>query len=70
MQVLGDSKIIIDWLNDKENLQVNSLECWKDRIRELHNSFSSIKYTHIYIVNQTWRPINSQRSQCRGHKEK
>jgi ribonuclease HI len=48
MQVLGDSKIIIDWLNDKGNLQVNALECWKDRIRELHSSFSSIKYTHIY----------------------
>jgi ribonuclease HI len=48
MQVFGDSRIIIDWLNDKGKLQVNALECWKDRIRELNKSFSSINYTHIY----------------------
>jgi hypothetical protein len=48
LQVFGDSRIIIDWLNGKGKLQVNALECLKDRIKDLNKSFSSINYTHIY----------------------
>jgi hypothetical protein len=49
LQVFGDSRIIIDWLNKKGNLQVITLECWKDRIKELCQLFRSLCFTHIYI---------------------
>jgi hypothetical protein len=32
IQILGDSKVIIDWLNEKSELRVSSLEGWKKRI--------------------------------------
>jgi ribonuclease HI len=48
LQVLGDSRIIIDWLNNKGKLQVIALECWKDRIFELIKGFTQINFTHIY----------------------
>ena len=40
IQVLGDSNIIIDWLNNKGKLQVIALECWKDKITDLIKSFT------------------------------
>jgi hypothetical protein len=48
LQVFGDSKIVIDWLNFRGNLQVISLVGWKDRIRELTNTFSTIRFSHIF----------------------
>jgi ribonuclease HI len=48
LQVFGDSRIVIDWLNNKGNLQVISLDCWKERIRDLNKNFSSINFSHIY----------------------
>jgi hypothetical protein len=48
LHVRGDSKIIIDWLNKKGKLQVAALECWKDRIVELTQTFSQINFSHIY----------------------
>jgi ribonuclease HI len=46
--VLGDSKIVIDWLNRKGALQVVTLDCWKDRIYELLKCFRTISFAHIY----------------------
>ena len=40
--------IIIHGLNNKGKLQVISLGCWKDRIRDLSKTFSTINYSHIY----------------------
>jgi hypothetical protein len=48
IQVLGDSKIIIEWLNQKNVLQVSTLEGWKLRIASLVNRFSSVQFFHIY----------------------
>jgi len=48
MKVLGDSRIVIVWLNYKGNLQVFSLDCWKDRIRDLIKNFKEINFSHIY----------------------
>jgi ribonuclease HI len=48
LQVLGDSKIVIDWLNNRGTLQVTSLMGWLDRILELKNSFNIIRFAHIY----------------------
>jgi ribonuclease HI len=39
IQILGDSKVIIDWLNDRARLQSSSMEGWKDRIKDLIKSF-------------------------------
>jgi len=46
--VIGDSKIVIDWLNDKGSLQEISIDCWKDGIKELFKFFSSITFAHAY----------------------
>jgi ribonuclease HI len=48
LQVMGDSKIIIDWLNNKGKLQVIALECWKDRITDLIKAFTQISFSHVY----------------------
>jgi ribonuclease HI len=32
IQILGDSKVIIEWLNERSELRVSSLEGWKKRI--------------------------------------
>jgi ribonuclease HI len=48
LQVFGDSKIVIDWLNYRGNLQVTSLVGWMDRILELTKSFNTIRFDHIY----------------------
>jgi ribonuclease HI len=46
--VIGDSKIVIDWLNNKGSLQAISIDCWKDRIKELFKFFSVITFAHVY----------------------
>jgi ribonuclease HI len=48
LQVFGDSEIVINWLNNKGNLNVISLDCWKERIRDIRKSFSIISFSHIY----------------------
>ena len=48
LQVYGDSKIVIDWLNNRGKLHVLSLVRWKDRIKDLTLAFNSISFTHIY----------------------
>jgi ribonuclease HI len=35
IHVLGDSKVIIDWLLNKGRLQVSALEGWKIRIKDI-----------------------------------
>jgi hypothetical protein len=42
LQLLGDSKIIIDWLNSRGKLQVSSLLSWMDKTRELQQNFRHI----------------------------
>jgi ribonuclease HI len=50
LQVFGDSKIVIDWLNSRGKLQVISLVGWKDIIKELIKSFIlSVSLTFIGI---------------------
>jgi len=48
IQILGDSKIIIDWLNRKSALQVISLEGWKHITVMLVNRFSIVHFFHIF----------------------
>jgi ribonuclease HI len=48
IQILGDSKIIIDWLNHKNVLQVTTLEGWKHRTTMLVNRFTTVQFFHIF----------------------
>jgi ribonuclease HI len=48
LQLLGDSKIVVDWLNHMSNLHVYSLMGWMEKIRELIKLFNTIRFDHIY----------------------
>jgi ribonuclease HI len=47
LHVLGDSKIVIDWLNQKGALQVVSLESWKEMIKDILKDLRNITFSHI-----------------------
>jgi len=46
--VLGDSKIIIDWLNGKGSITVANLYSWNERIYEIIPLFRTLSFAHIY----------------------
>lgn len=46
--VCGDSKILIDHLNNKATLNPGMLSYWIERIHALKRSFSTISFTHVY----------------------
>jgi hypothetical protein len=48
LHLLGDSKIVIEWLNQKGALQVVSLERWKERIKDTLKYFRNISFAHIF----------------------
>jgi len=48
IHVLGDLKVVIDWLLNKGSLQVSAVEGWKNRIKALSKYFLSINYQHIF----------------------
>ena len=46
--LLGDSKIVIEWLNQKGTIQVVALERWKERIKNTLIYFRNITFAHIF----------------------
>jgi hypothetical protein len=44
----GDSKVAIDWINDKSNLNLLYLNTWKDQIKSLKDKFDGIKFMHVH----------------------
>lgn len=48
IQLMGDSKVVIDWLDQKGRLQVVSIEAWKRCIKELIPTFQRIHFHHIF----------------------
>jgi ribonuclease HI len=48
IKILGDSKVIIDWLNHKGKLQAINIEGWKLIILVLVDSFQGICFQHIF----------------------
>jgi len=48
IQILGDSKVIIDWINQKGQLQAVNIEGWKLKTKELASNFKDISFQHIY----------------------
>jgi ribonuclease HI len=48
LMVVGDSKVTIDWINDKSNLDLNYLSHWKEKIRFLKKGYEMINFMHIH----------------------
>jgi hypothetical protein len=48
LMVACDSKVTIDWINNKSNLDLIYLSHWKDKIRRLKTGFESINFMHIH----------------------
>jgi ribonuclease HI len=48
MMVVGDSKVTIDWINDRSKLNLLYLNTWKDKIRRLKYNFDGIKFMHVH----------------------
>jgi ribonuclease HI len=51
--VLGDSKIIIDWINHNSKLHSVHIEGWKEKTLKLSNNFSVINFRHIPRIHNT-----------------
>jgi ribonuclease HI len=47
IHVLGDSRLIIDWISQKSKLQTVHNNCWKDKTMALLRSFTDVKFNHI-----------------------
>jgi hypothetical protein len=45
--LLGDSKLIIDWLNGRADFHVADLASWKERTREASQQFHLFTSSHI-----------------------
>jgi ribonuclease HI len=45
--VLGDSRVVIDWINKKSNLRSVHIENWKHNTLELTKSFVDVKFLHF-----------------------
>jgi len=48
IHIMGDSKVVIEWLINKGRLPVSLVEGWKVRIKLLAQKFHSISVQHIY----------------------
>jgi len=44
---MGDSKVIIDWLNQKSKLHAIDIEGWKLRTKTMITNFQEISFHHI-----------------------
>jgi len=48
--IAEDSKVVIDWFNDKSALNVLMLQPWKNKVKELGASFTQIQAFHIQRI--------------------
>ena len=51
LQILGDSRVIIEWINHKCNLSTVNIEGWKQKTLELAKNFKDLSVHHIYRVH-------------------
>jgi ribonuclease HI len=51
LQILGDSRVIIDWINLKCNLNTVNIECWKQKTLDLAKNIKDLSVHHIYRVH-------------------
>jgi len=58
---MGDSKVIIDWLNKKSNLHAIDIEGWKRRTKVMTTNFQEIIFHHIFRdYNKEVDPLSKQ----------
>jgi ribonuclease HI len=62
LHVLGDSSVIVNWINLNCNLRSIHIEGWKLKTRELYNSFTDIKLQHISGSHNTEADALSKRA--------
>jgi ribonuclease HI len=62
IQILGDSKVIIDWMNQKGQLQAVNLDGWKLKTKELTHNFKEISFQHIYREHNKEADLLSKRA--------
>ena len=62
IQILGDSKVIIDWINQKGQLQAVNLEGRKLKTKELAHNFKDISFQHIYREHNKEADLLSKRA--------
>jgi len=48
VQILGESKVIINWINQKGQLHALNIEGWKIKTVELARNMKNTRYKHIY----------------------
>lgn len=48
INIYGDAKIVIDWINERANLNAPMLTGWMERILNLKYSFDLISFSHVY----------------------
>ena len=54
LQVLWDSKVIMDWEIGLSILKVLCLEAWKRRIWDLQEVFEQLEFQHAYKDFDSW----------------
>jgi ribonuclease HI len=47
LQMMGDSKVVIEWMQRKGNLLATKIEGWKRRVRTLEKNFQEVLFQHI-----------------------
>jgi hypothetical protein len=47
-QMVGDFKVVIEWMQRKDNLLATKIEDWKCRVRNLEENFQDVFFQHIY----------------------
>jgi ribonuclease HI len=47
LHILGDSKVIIDWITNKSKLNSIHLEGWLQQTRALSQCFTNLKFQHV-----------------------
>jgi hypothetical protein len=60
--VVGDSKVNIEWINDRSNLNLIYLHGWKEQIRCLKAIFEEIKFMHIHREFNTVTDLLSKKT--------
>jgi ribonuclease HI len=64
LRVLGDSRVVIDWINHKHKLQSVHFEGWKQQTLELAKLFSDIQFHHFHRHHNTEADALSKRALC------
>lgn len=61
LDVFGDTKVVIEWVNERSTLNPPMLSNWMSRIRELIGQFILVTFTHIYKeMNKTTNTLSKK----------